>query len=113
LEKEERSSVIVLAPTVMTSATRAGELLTASTFEFPAATMRWRPEATSYIYARTWKSNVRNRIKGRGTISLVTHVPRGGIQSGVGAASEGHGDNRGSPRGLGPREGIVHAADTI
>ena len=37
-EKDERASVIVVEPTVIASATRAGELVDASAFELPAAT---------------------------------------------------------------------------
>ena len=37
LENEERASVLVVAPTVLAVATRAGELLHAFAFELPAA----------------------------------------------------------------------------
>ena len=36
-ENEERASVLVVAPTVLAEATRAGELLHALAFELPAA----------------------------------------------------------------------------
>jgi hypothetical protein len=37
LEKDDRASVLVVAPTVFAAATRAGEVVHASVFEFPAA----------------------------------------------------------------------------
>ena len=53
LENEARSSRIVLAPTVMTSSTRAGDLYVASPLLFPAATTTWTPLLTSCGQYRT------------------------------------------------------------
>lgn len=50
LEKDARSSVIVVAPTVITSETRAGEVLMASALSFPAATTTCTPLATSWMH---------------------------------------------------------------
>ena len=48
-EKEALVSVMVEAATVMASLTRAGELLTASSLSFPAATTTGTPELKSWM----------------------------------------------------------------
>lgn len=43
LLKEALASAIVVAPTVTAAATRAGDVVLALTFEFPAAIVQWIP----------------------------------------------------------------------
>ena len=53
LEKEERSSVEVIEPTVMADGSPAGETVHALTFELPAATTNVTPSSTPRATARS------------------------------------------------------------